>query len=73
MRVKNKYVLRVHLSERKFRELLRHFAADVLALATADLTSLNRNMVTRYFRLFHKRIATIYERFSPFQSEAKHD
>ena len=49
MGIKNKYVLGAHLSERKFRELLRLFAADVPALATADLTGLNRNTVNRYF------------------------
>ena len=54
MGIKNKYVLGAHLSERKFRELLRLFAADVPALATAELTGLNRNTVNRYFRLFRE-------------------
>ena len=73
MGIKTKYVLGAHLSERKFRELLRLFAADVSALATADLTGLNRNTVNRYFRLFRERIAEIGERESPFQSEVELD
>ena len=73
MVIKNKYVLGAHLSERKFRELLRLFAADVPALATADLTGLNRNTVNRYFRLFRERIAEICERESPFQGEVELD
>ena len=68
MGIKNKYVLGAHLSERKFRELLRLFAADVPALATADLTGLNRNTVNRYFRLLCERIAEICERESPVHS-----
>ena len=67
MGIKNKYVLGAHLSERKFRELLRLFAADVPALATADLSGLNRNTENRYFRLFRERIAEICERESPFK------
>lgn len=35
---KNKYVTKSHLSERKFRELLRFFCADVTALSAASLT-----------------------------------
>ena len=73
MWIKNKYVLGAHLSERKFRELLRLFAADVPALATAELTGLNRNTVNRYFRLFRERIAEICERESPFQGEVELD
>ena len=73
MGIKNKYVLGAHLSERKFRELLRLFAADVPALASADLTGLNRNTVNRYFRLFRERIAEICERQSPFQGEVELD
>ena len=73
MGIKNKYVLGAHLSERKFRELLRLFAADVPALATADLTGLDRNTVNRYFRLFRERIAEICERQSPFQGEVELD
>ncbi len=33
---KNKYVTNSHLSERKFRELLRLFCADVAALPAAS-------------------------------------
>jgi transposase-like protein len=73
MGLKTKYVLGAHLSERKFRELLRLFAADVPALATADLTGLNRNTVNRYFRLFRERITEIGERESPFQGEVELD
>ena len=45
---KNKYVKNSHLSERKFRELLRLFCADVTALSAASPTGLNRNTANRH-------------------------
>lgn len=72
-RPKNKYVTKSHLSERKFRELLRLFCADVTALAAADLTGLNRNTANRYYGMFRVRIAEICERDSPFDGEVEAD
>ncbi len=62
---KNKDVPNSHLSERKFRELLRLFCADVTALSAASLTGLNRNTVNRYYGLLRVRIAEICEADSP--------
>ena len=70
---KNKYVTKSHLSERKFRELLRLFCADVTALSAADLTGLNRNTVNRYYAMLRARIAEICERDSPFEGEVELD
>lgn len=72
-RPKNKYVTNSHLSERKFRELLRLFSADVPALAAAELTGLNRNTVNSYYRKFRERIVEICERESPFAGEVEAD
>ena len=70
---KNKYVTNSHLSERKFRELLRLFCADVTALSAASLTGLNRNTVNRYYGLLRVRIAEICEADSPFDGEVEAD
>ena len=70
---KNKYVTNSHLSERKFRELLRLFCADVTALSAASLTGLNRNTVNRYYGLPRVRIAEICEADSPFDGEVEAD
>lgn len=72
-RPKNKYVTNSHLSERKFRELLRLFCADVTALSAADLTGLNRNTVNRYYGMLRARIAEICEEESPFCGEVELD
>ncbi len=61
---KNKYVTNSHLSERKFRELLRLFCADVTALSAASLTGLNRNTVNRYYGLL-KRGGKVYTQIVP--------
>ena len=70
---KNKYVTKSHLSERKFRELLRLFCDGVTALSAAELAGLNHNTVNRYYGLLRGRIAEICERDSPFDSEVEAD
>lgn len=70
---KNKYVTNSHLSERKFRELLRLFCADVTALSAASLTGPSRNTVNRYYGLLRVRIAEICEADSPFDGEVEAD
>ena len=72
-KAKNKYVTKSHLPERKFRELLKLFCADVTALSAARLTGLNRNTVNRYYSLFRGRIAEICEADSPFSGEVEAD
>ena len=67
---KNKYVTKSHLSERKFRELLGLFCADVTALSAASLTGLNRNTVNRHHGMLCARIAEACEADSPFDGEA---
>ena len=69
----NKYVKNSHLSERKFRELLRLFRADVTALSAASPTGLNRNTVNRHHGMLRARIAEICEADSPFDGEVEAD
>ena len=70
---KNRYVKMTHISERKFRELLRCFCADVSATSAADLTGLNRNTVNRFYRIFRTRIVQLCEQESPFSGEVEMD
>ena len=70
---KSKYVKYSHLSERKFRELLRPFCADVAALSAASLTGLNRNTANRHHGMPRARIAEACEADSPFDGEAEAD
>ena len=70
---KNKYVKDSHLSERKFRELLRLFRADATALSAAPPTGLNRNTVNRHHGMPRARIAEACEADSPFDGEVEAD
>jgi len=69
----NKYIKCSHISEAKFRDIVRCFALDVNALKIASLTKLNRNTVNRYLGLMRERIVELCEQASPFQGEVEVD
>ena len=64
--MRNKYMRHTHLSESKFRQLIRFFAADLNGLQIASLTGLNRNTVSRILALARARIIEMSARESPF-------
>ena len=47
--MKNKYAFRSRISEKKIREIVRYFSADLTALQAAELSGLNRNTVNRFY------------------------
>ncbi len=65
MQRQNRYYRRAHISERKFRQLVRYFALDFSATDTAELTGLTRKSVTTIFLKIRQRIAEECERASP--------
>jgi len=73
MTVKNKYVKGAHISERKFRELVRLFSVDLEASQIASLTGLSRNTVNRYLTAIRVRLAEFCESKSPFSGEVEVD
>lgn len=73
MTCKNKYVKNAHISEKKFRELLKLFCMDIPSVNCADFCNLNRNTTDRYYKLFRARIAEICELDSPFKGEVEMD
>jgi transposase len=73
MTMKNKYAKRAKISERKFKALLRLFAADIEAVTISELTGLNRNTVNRYFKEIRLRIAQFCEMESPFNGDVEVD
>ena len=70
---KSKYVTKSHLSERKFREVLGLFCADLTALSAASLTGLSRHTVNRRHGMPRARIAEACEADSPFDGEVEAD
>ena len=43
----NRHLKVAHISERKFRLILRYFCTDIDAITTAELTSVLRNTIKR--------------------------
>jgi transposase-like protein len=64
----NRYYRCSKITERKFLRLLRHFALDLTASKTAQLTGLTRKTVTMIFLKIRERISEEAERASPFSS-----
>jgi transposase len=64
----NRYYRRSKISERKLRQLVRHFALDLTASDVAQLTGLSRRSVTTIFLKIRVRLAQECERASPFSS-----
>jgi transposase len=69
----NRYYRRSKISERKFRQVVRHFAHDFTASDVAKLTGLTRKSVTSIFLRIRVRIAEECERQSPFGGEVEVD
>ena len=69
----NKYKKRSRISDAKFRQILKLFCVDLNASQIAELTSLNRNTVNSYLRMFRLRIAEICETQSPYSGEVEVD
>jgi transposase len=73
MTMRNKYVGRSHISEKKFRQLVKLFSLDLDAVQISELSHLNRNTVNRYLKAFRIRIAELCEIESPLGGEVEID
>ena len=73
MKRKNAYAARSRISEKKLREVLRYFAADIEATKIARFTGLNRNTVNRYLRLLRERIVEACEAETPMRGKVEVD
>jgi transposase len=62
----NRYYRRSKIRERKFRQLVRHFALDLTASDAAQLSGLSRRSVTSIFLRIRERISEECQRASPF-------
>ena len=71
--MKNKYIKVAHISESKFREIVKYFSEDLTATQISNLTGLNRNTINRYLKLIRERIVRICENDSPFSGEVEVD
>ncbi len=70
---KNKYVKHAHISERKFRLLIKLFAEDLNATQISHLTGISRPAINKYLHAIRKRIMTYCESDSPLKGEIEVD
>ena len=63
--MKNKYIIRSRISEKKFREIVRLFCLDIEAKQTAEITGISRPSVNKLFDKIRERISQNCELHSP--------
>lgn len=69
----NRYYRRSRISEKKFRQIIEHFALDLTANRTAVLTGLTHKSVNQIYLKIRHRLAEDSERASPFSGEVEVD
>ena len=62
----NKYLKRSHISERKFKEIIRYFREDINATIALKLSNANRSTINKIYLELHKIIARYCEENSIF-------
>lgn len=73
MKQLNRYYRRSRISEKKFREIIKHFALDLTANRTAVLTGLTHKTVNLIYLKIRLRLAQDCLRQSPFSGEVEVD
>jgi transposase len=69
----NRYVFRSHISEAKFRQIVRLFALDLEATKVAQLTHVSRRTINRFFLAFRQRMAEECEQHAPLRGTVEVD
>lgn len=69
----NRYYRRSHISEKKFREIIKYFALDLTANRTALLTGLTHKSVNQIYLKIRLRLVQDCQRASPFSGEVEVD
>lgn len=59
--MRNNYFTKTHISERKFREILKYFSQDFDATKTSSLTNISRKTINRLYQKFRVRIYQLEE------------
>ena len=71
--MRNKYIFRSRISEKKFREILRLFCFDIEAVKIAKMTGVSRPTINKMLKAIRQRIAEVCEQASPFSGQIEVD
>ena len=64
--MKNKYIKHMHISERKFKEIIRLFSLDLEANKISEITNISRNTINTLLAKIRQRIAELCDKESYF-------
>ena len=67
--MKNKYIVRSRISEKKFREILKYFVQDIEATKIANLTGISRISINKILKNIRILMASECEKISKFSGE----
>ena len=67
--MKNKYIIRSRISEKKFREILKYFAEDIEATKIANLTGISRISINKILKNIRILMSQECEKISKFSGE----
>ena len=67
--MKNKYIIRSRISEKKFREILKYFTEDIEATKIANLTGISRISINKILKNIRILMASECEKISKFSGE----
>ena len=71
--MKNKYIIRSRISEKKFKEILKYFAEDIEATKIANLTGISRISINKILKSIRVLISQECENISKFSGEIEID
>ena len=71
--MKNKYIVRSRISEKKFREILRYFALDLEAKKIAEICKISQQSLCKIFKEIRILIAKECEKISKMSGEIEVD
>ena len=71
--MKNKYIIRSRISQKKFREILKYFAEDIEATKIANLTGISRISINKILKNIRILMASECEKISKFSGEIEID
>ena len=67
--MKNKYIIRSRISQKKFREILKYFAEDIEATKIANLTGISRISINKILKNIRILMSQECEKISKFSGE----
>lgn len=71
--MENKYLKRSHISEAKFRQIVRLFSQDLMATQISELSGLNRNTINKLLLHIRTAIASYCDANTPLSGEVEID